>query len=128
MNSNADWRGQGLPQDQWPLSDQAEWQALFREGDIFDGMGTAVAWKERTRDTNVKHYGHWLGWLTYSGQLDTDVRAWDRVQEDSVRALSKNGNGACSFRHCLWAATSTIDPPFPPLLRGSILAASRAQR
>lgn len=89
MNSNANWQGQGLPLDQWPLGDQTTWRALFRTGDIFDGMGAAVAWRDQTRKTNSKHYGHWLGWLSYTGRLDTDAQPWERVQEDSVREYLK---------------------------------------
>jgi integrase len=93
MISYANWRGQGLPQDQWPTVDQTEWQALFLEGDIFDGMGTATAWRDQTRKTNAKHYGHWLGWLSSIDRLDTDVQPWDRVQEDIVRLYIKTEMG-----------------------------------
>lgn len=89
MNRKANWHGKGLPQDQWPTVDQTEWQGLFRIGDIFDGMGTAVSWRSQTRKTNAKHYGHWLGWLRYTDRLDTDAQPWDRVQEDCVREYLK---------------------------------------
>ncbi|MCZ6679110.1 MAG: site-specific integrase [Candidatus Poribacteria bacterium] len=89
MSVNANWQGQGLPQERWPLADQAAWHALFLIGNIFDGMGTAVAWRHQTRNTNAKHYGHWLGWLSFAGQLDTDVQPWDRVNDDNVRQFLK---------------------------------------
>ena len=93
MSNSANWQGQGLPQDQWPLGDQTEWQALFRIGDIFDGMGAAVAWRDRTRITNARHYGQWLGWLSFTGRLDTDVQPWDRVNEESIQQYLKTEMG-----------------------------------
>lgn len=93
MSSYANWQGKGLPQDQWPLGDQTEWQALFREGDIFDGTGSAVTWRDRTRTTNARHYGQWLGWLSHTGLLDTDVQPWDRVNEESIRQYLKTEMG-----------------------------------
>ena len=85
MSSNLNWSGQGLPWDQWPLNDQVEWQALFQVGDIFDGMGTAASWRSQTRKTNAKHYGHWLGWLSFTDRLDFNDQPWDRVNEESIR-------------------------------------------
>jgi site-specific recombinase XerC len=89
MSGRANWSGQDLPQDQWPTADRAEWQTLFRKGDIFDGMGTATSWRDQTRNTNARHYGHWLGWLSITGRLDSSVQPWDRVEEDIVRQYIK---------------------------------------
>jgi len=89
MSRTSNWQGKGLPQNRWPLSDQTEWQTLFQIGDIFDGMGTAANWRSQTRKTNTKHYGQWLGWLSHTGQLDTNVQPWDRVNEESIRQYLK---------------------------------------
>ena len=61
---SARYRGIHLPFDQWPASDRAAWQELFREGNPLDGCGAACDWAEATRRTNLKHYSRWLGWLS----------------------------------------------------------------
>ncbi len=50
-----------LPLDEWPPADQALWRAALTAGDLFDHGGGAAHWAVRTRQTNLKHYGRWLG-------------------------------------------------------------------
>ena len=50
-----------LPLDEWPPADQALWRAALTAGDLFDQGGGAAHWATRTQQTNIKHYGRWLG-------------------------------------------------------------------
>ena len=43
-------RRHSLPFNEWPLSDQAMWQALIAEGDILDGCGPGAGWAPATKD------------------------------------------------------------------------------
>jgi len=52
-----------LPLKEWPAIDQEHWSRAISPGDILDGQGPAVHWAVRTKETNIQHYGRWLGWL-----------------------------------------------------------------
>lgn len=58
-----------LPFEQWPSTDRAAWEALFREGDILNDAGTACHWAPATRHTNRMHYARWLRWCAGTGRL-----------------------------------------------------------
>jgi len=86
---SARYRGIHLPFDQWPSSDRAAWQELFREGDLLDGRGAACHWVGATRSTNLKHYARWLGWLATTGQLDRAAVPSQRADTNTVRAYAR---------------------------------------
>lgn len=70
---------------EWPATDQAAWAAAQAEGDIFDEGGRAAHWASRTCQTNVQHYGRWLGYLLWRGILDPAADPADRVTRTEVR-------------------------------------------
>ena len=79
-----------LPLAEWPVNDQEGWSAAIAEGDVFDGQGPAAHWALRTKQTNIQHYGRWLGWLYWSGQLDPDTSPADRVTPEAVCAYNRH--------------------------------------
>lgn len=79
-----------LPFADWPEADRRAWDALFREGDVFDNAGPARHWKPQTRTTNRKHYAQWLGWLAATGQLDPEVEPWRRATPETVTAYGRS--------------------------------------
>ncbi len=79
-----------LPFADWPCLDQKAWEMAIAEGDILDGQGPAAHWATRTKQTNIQHYGRWLGWLLWSGQLVADALPVDRVTPAAVRAYHRH--------------------------------------
>lgn len=77
-----------LPLSEWPQADQEAWVAAQVAGDIFDEGGHAAHWAARTRLTNIQHYGRWLGYLLWIGQLDQGVSPADRVTREAVHAYN----------------------------------------
>ena len=63
-----------LPYKDWPQRDQDAWLAAIQDGDILDGRGMAFHWATATRETNILHYGRWLGFLAQQGLLDVRKR------------------------------------------------------
>jgi site-specific recombinase XerC len=87
-----------LPLVEWPWADQAAWSAAVTPGDIFDHGGRAAHWASRTKLTNLQHYGRWLGYLTWTGQLDAEDPPADRVTRDAVRAYHQHLEGLVAPR------------------------------
>ena len=79
-----------LPVSKWPEADQNAWAAAQTAGDIFDEGGYAAHWAPRTRLTNVQHYGRWLGYLLWTGQLDQGINPANRVKRETVRAYNRH--------------------------------------
>ncbi len=81
-----------IPFADWPCLDQRAWEAAVAEGDLLDGRGRGPAahWATRTKQTNSQHYGRWLGWLLWSGQLAADALPADRVTPAAVRAYHRH--------------------------------------
>lgn len=77
-----------LKRGQWPDADRAAWDALFREGGFFDDAGAGVRWSNGTRRLREHSFGHWLGYLARTGQLDLNVMPADRVQPAIVCAFA----------------------------------------
>lgn len=75
---------------EWPQIDQLSWNEMFREGDIFDGRGTALHWRDATRKTNLKHYARWLAWLDGDGALDRSAAPWSRATPKRVAAYARH--------------------------------------
>ena len=73
-----------LPFSAWPRSDRASWERLFVESDDPFADGPHVKWSSRTRQTNLAHYGRWLGFLQSSGLLNEALSPGDRVTTKSV--------------------------------------------
>lgn len=68
-----------LPFQEWPENDTHAWIQAIQSGDILDGQGPAAHWARRTKETNIQHYGRWLGWLTWQRILAPNTRPSDRV-------------------------------------------------
>jgi site-specific recombinase XerC len=79
-----------LPASEWPRVDQDAWVAAQATGDIFDEGGGAAHWASRTRLTNEQHYGRWLGYLLWTGQLDQGASPADRVTRETVRGYNRH--------------------------------------
>lgn len=79
-----------LPVSEWPLGDRQAWMAAQMTGDVFDEEGRAAHWAARTCQTNIQHYGRWLGYLRWTGTLDAAAAPADRVTRDLVRAYNRH--------------------------------------
>lgn len=79
-----------MPFHEWPEGDQNAWTQAVVKGDPFEDEGPAAHWAERTQQTNIQHYGRWLGWLDWSGLLDADKPPADRVNLDCVRRYNQH--------------------------------------
>ncbi|MBQ0819610.1 tyrosine-type recombinase/integrase [Microvirga sp. HBU67558] len=88
MGRPVDPMRRALPVSEWPQVDQEAWAAAQVEDDIFDECGGAAHWASGTRRTNEQHYGRWLGYLLWTGQLDRDADPADRVTRERVRAYN----------------------------------------
>lgn len=90
-----------IPFADWPCLDQEAWQEAIADGDVFDGRGPAAHWAARTKQTNIQHYGRWLGWQVWSGQLITNTVPADRVTPKVVRAYHRHLTGLVAPRTVL---------------------------
>ncbi|TVR07177.1 MAG: site-specific integrase [Salinarimonadaceae bacterium] len=77
-----------LPLAEWPASDAALWALARTPAGLFDDHGGAAHWHPRTCQTNIQHYGRFLGYLSWRGDLDETVAPADRVTRESVGAYS----------------------------------------
>lgn len=82
------WRN--LPFEEWPANDRRAWQALLRDGDVLDGRGVGVHWAEATRQTNLKSYSGWLGWLAARGCLGLGCAPAERATPEQVREYARD--------------------------------------
>lgn len=51
------------PHHEWPPTDRALWDRIFREGDLLDGQGPLAHLRLTSRETLANGYGRWLAWL-----------------------------------------------------------------
>ncbi len=72
------------PLSEWPLQDRAAWQAAVAPGDLSEAGGAAVAWSLGGCQMVIVGYGHWLGWLERTGQLDSASTPAARVTQVRV--------------------------------------------
>jgi site-specific recombinase XerC len=79
-----------LPLSEWPRADQDAWAVAQADGDIFEEGGGAAQWASRTRLTNIQHYGRWLGYLLWTGQLDQRTSPADRVTREGIRSYNRH--------------------------------------
>ena len=77
-----------LPYSEWPIGDRLAWEKAIADGDIFDGRGPAAHWASPTKRTNIQHYGRWLGYLLWRGELVSSASPESRVTTDAVRAYN----------------------------------------
>jgi integrase/recombinase XerD len=76
-----------LPVAEWPQVDQARWQLALQPSDpLNDSIGFAGRWKTSTCKLVEVGYGHWLTWLTRSGQLNATADPADRASRERVAA------------------------------------------
>ena len=75
-----------IPFSEWPIQDQAAWQAALLPIASLRPAGVAAAWSPGGRQMVVVGYGHWLGWLGRTGQLDSASAPADRVTQVRVSA------------------------------------------
>lgn len=52
-----------LPRHEWPPTDRALWDRIFREGDLLDDQGPLAHLRLTSRETLANGYGRWLAWL-----------------------------------------------------------------
>ena len=90
MPRRCDANRRALPVGQWPESDKQAWAAALAAGDVFEGGGRAAHWAERTKLTNIQHYGRWLGFLGWAGGLDGGTSPADRVTRERARAYDQH--------------------------------------
>lgn len=67
------------PVEQWPTADQEAWAvALQPPHPLEPDVGRAQLWKASSRRRATEGYGHWIAWLTSTGQL-TDEPCVERA-------------------------------------------------
>ncbi len=71
----------------WPQADKTAWEALFAEGDIFDGMGPCASWSDGSCKKRRQSYGYWLSWMTRLQPNLLEHQPTDRITKDAVRAF-----------------------------------------
>ena len=91
-----DCRPMELKQADWPREDRQAWDALFAKGDILDGQGPLVHWRETTRQKCAQSYGYWLAYLERIGQLDRATRPADRLSLETVKAYVETTLDRCT--------------------------------
>ena len=86
MKRSVDPMRRSLPYDEWPEIDRRAWNEAVAEGDLLDGRGPVAHWAKRTKETNIQHYGRWLGYLLWNDQLTSGERPPDLVRPETVQA------------------------------------------
>tara|TARA_R110000787_G_scaffold117002_12_gene227499 strand:- start:658 stop:1692 length:1035 start_codon:yes stop_codon:yes gene_type:complete len=79
-----------MPFDEWPQLDGHAWERATTKGDVFDESGRGASWADQTKTTNIQHYGRWLGYLAYIGELSVDGSPADRVTKVAVDRYYKH--------------------------------------
>jgi site-specific recombinase XerD len=83
--------------DDWPPRDRSAWLSLFREGHILAEPGPGGNWSAGTRAKFEQSYGHWLGYLARTAELDTDCAPADRFTSKAVQAFYEDTRARISF-------------------------------
>lgn len=79
-----------LPFAQWPAGDRLAWEQAIATGDPLEDEGPAAHWAPRTKQTNLQHYGRWLGWLLWRDILDPNATPTARVTRELVGAYNRH--------------------------------------
>jgi len=74
------------PVEQWPRSDQCQWQSALQAGDPLEEGGCRAKRSRFSNRAMEKGYGRWLAWLDGKGLLDEQAAPGDRITADRVRA------------------------------------------
>lgn len=77
-----------------PQADKSAWEALFAQGDIFDGAGPCRGWSDATRVMRQQGYGPWLSFLCRTDPGALSLPPAERVTEAHARAYFQK----CSAR------------------------------
>lgn len=100
----------------WPQADKTAWEALFAEGDIFDGTGPCASWSEGSRKKRCQSYGYWLSWIMRHQPALLDHSPTDRITNDAVRGYLEEAKARVGFMTrknmiCdLYVLVKAIDP------------------
>ena len=70
----------------WPESDRAAWETLFRAGGIFDDEGAFAHWSNGSRKKREQGYGQWLSFLARTLPEQLELAPSARVSRDNVKA------------------------------------------
>ena len=73
-----------MPFREWPPQDRDAWEAALRPTESLKPGGVAEAWSPGGRDMIIVGYGHWLGWLDRTGQLQKGTTPAGRVTQARV--------------------------------------------
>lgn len=79
-----------MPYDKWPEQDKRAWQAMVAMGDVFEERGRGARWAAATKAINIRHYGRWLGYLAYIGEIAEGGFPADRVTRDAVSRYNEH--------------------------------------
>jgi integrase len=117
----------------WPAADRVAWDRAFRVGDLFDDAGPAAHWRPATRALVARAYGHWLGFLSATGQFDATAKP-PPVRPDAIEAyvaalLTANRRNTVIFRLVgLLTALRVMRPGIDLAWLGGVLSRIRAQK
>ncbi len=78
-----------MPFDEWPAQDQEAWQAALQPAGLLEDGGVAANWAAGSRRMAIDGYGHWLGWLDRTEQLDPTASAASRATRERVQAYAE---------------------------------------
>ena len=78
-----------MPLEEWPAQDREAWHAALQPAGFLEEPGVAVGWAAGTRRMAIDGYGHWLGWLDRTGQLERTDPAAGRASRERVRAYAE---------------------------------------
>jgi len=113
-------RMQPLPLDAWPLADRTAWRRATTAAGLFDDAGHAASLQPATITNYQRAYGHWLAFLTATGDLVSDHRPGARVTPnrlDGWQAFMQScdcRNGTVRlYLTCLHAILRLLDPETP---------------
>lgn len=76
-----------LPVAEWPVKDREAWEAILRPAGFLEQASPAAGWAPDTRRAVAKSYGRLLGWLTETGQLDSDAGPLERIHPALVNSF-----------------------------------------
>lgn len=79
-----------LPFAKWPAGDRFAWEQAIAGGDPLEKEGNAAHWAAKTKQTNLQHYGRWLGWLAWCAGLDPASPPGARATRETVGAYNRH--------------------------------------
>lgn len=79
-----------MPPYDWPASDKAMWESLFRDGDLLDGKGPLAHVRGTTRTSLEPRYGRWLHWIAVTHPAELLLPPAERVTISRLRGWLDN--------------------------------------